>query len=57
MPPFVFGVDLSTLRQRRPDIIRLTNRRHERGAIRFAFDLRGDALPLNHACEICGEKR
>jgi hypothetical protein len=57
MPLFVFGFDLPALRQRQPDLIRLANRRHERGANRFAFGIRGIALPLNHACEICGEKR
>jgi hypothetical protein len=54
MPLFAFGVGLSALRHRQPDLIRLANRRHERGDIRFAFGFRGGALPLNHACEICG---
>lgn len=57
MPLFAFGVGLNALRPRQPDLIRLADRRLERGAIRFAFGLRGIALPLNHACEICGEKR
>jgi hypothetical protein len=57
MPLFAFGVGLSALRHRQPDLIRLSNRRREREAIRFAFGVRGGALPLNHACEICGEKR
>jgi hypothetical protein len=57
MPLFAFGVGLSALRHRQPDLIRLANRRHERGDIRFAFGFRGGALPLNHACEIRGEKR
>jgi hypothetical protein len=49
MPLFDFGVDLGALRQRRPDLIRLSNRRHERGAIRFAFDVRGSAcLSITH---------
>jgi hypothetical protein len=33
MPLVALGVDMRTLRQRQPDLIRLTNRRHERGAI------------------------
>jgi len=57
MPLFVFGVDLSALRQRQPDSIRLANRRYERTAIRFALGVRGGALPLNHACEICCKRR
>ena len=57
MPLFSFGVDLSALRRRQPDLIRLANRQRERGAIRFSFGIRGIALPLNQACEICSEKR
>jgi len=54
---FAFGVDHRTLRQRQTDFIRLAERWHERGAIRFAFSVRVCALPLNQACEIWGEKR
>lgn len=42
---FACGVDRRALRQRQPDFIRLAERRHERGAIRFASGVRVCACP------------
>jgi len=45
MSLFAFGLNFSALRQRQPAFVRIANRWHKRSVVRFAFGVRGSALP------------